>query len=66
MAADKNQIVDPSVWVLISPRGMYYAGLHQDEESVWETALGWPDQSEISEKKRNGWYAAKATCTWQR
>ena len=64
---DQNGIIHgTAIWVLVCPDGLYYAGLHQDESDVWQIALGWPDQAEITEKKRLGWYAAPVTARWER
>ena len=57
---------DFSIWVVVSPCGLYYIGLHNSEGDVWRVALGWPDELEIEEKKREGWYAAKAKATWNK
>lgn len=51
-------------WVIVSPSGLYYIGMHQEELGVWQIALGWPSNTEIEERKRQGWYAAQATVTW--
>jgi hypothetical protein len=51
-------------WVVVAPDGVFYIGLHEDEAGAWRVALGWPDDEEIAEKKRSGWYAAQATTTW--
>lgn len=55
-----------TVWVVVSPHGLEYAGLHDDEESAWRVALGWPSAAEINEKKAAGWYAALAEITWRK
>ena len=55
-----------STWIVVSPRGLEYIGLHDSELSAWTTALGWPDQAEIDEAKAKGWYAAKAQVTWRK
>lgn len=54
-----------SPWVLVSPDGVMYLGLHGDEASVWRIALGWPDEDEIDRLKSTGWYATKASLTWE-
>ena len=54
----------PATWVVVSPAGLAYIGLHTDEKGAWQTCLGWPDDAEIEEKKRAGWYAAQASVTW--
>lgn len=53
-------------WVVVAPDGVFYLGLHEDEDGAWRVALGWPDAAEVAEKKRAGWYAAQATTTWTR
>jgi hypothetical protein len=54
------------IWVVVSPAGVYFAGLCEGEDAAWQIALGWPDAEEIAERKAAGWYAAKATATWTR
>jgi hypothetical protein len=51
-------------WVIVGPKGVAYLGLHLDEHEAWQIYLGWPDESEVAERKAKGWYAAKATLTW--
>lgn len=53
-------------WVIVGPKGLAYVGLHSNEHGAWWAYLGWPDQDEITERKAQGWYAAKATITWTR
>ena len=53
------------VWVIVSPQGLVYVGLHKDEDETWSIALGWPDTAEIAHHKALGWYAAEATLTWK-
>lgn len=54
----------PTPWVVVAPGGLYYVGLHEDERSAWTIALGWPDDEEIADRKREGWYAARAELRW--
>lgn len=51
-------------WIVVSPGGVYWLGHAQDEAHAWTIALGWPEQAEIDNHKRLGWYAAQATVTW--
>ena len=51
-------------WVIVSPQGVYYVGLHENALETWTIALGWPDDSEITSRKDEGWYAASATLNW--
>ena len=53
-----------TAYVMVGPQGVFYIGLHEDEASVWEVALGWPPKEEIEEKKRAGWYVTEATLSW--
>lgn len=59
-------MIGPDTWVIVGPKGLAYVGLHIDEDHAWQIYLGWPDQDEITERKAQGWYAAKATITWTR
>lgn len=60
----KDKLMDP--WVVVSPQGVAFLGYAADEQTAWSYALGWPDAKEVSHYKANGWYATKATVTWQR
>lgn len=53
-------------WVIVSPKGLDYVGLHKDESDAWEIHFGWPDQKEIANHKLAGWYAARAEITWRK
>ena len=53
-------------WVVVAPSGVYWLGHARDEASAWSIALGWPDEEEVAEHKRAGWYASEATVTWKR
>ena len=53
-------------WVIVGPDGLAYVGLHKSAYDAWVIFLGWPDDAEITEKKRAGWYAAKATLSWSK
>lgn len=52
-------------YVIISPKGVYYIGMHKSEADCWNIALGWPDDSEIEWCKNNGWYCISATLSWK-
>ena len=53
-------------YVLVSPEGLIYAGLHDSEDSCWQIALGWPSNDEINYYKSQGYYVAKAQLTWRK
>lgn len=53
-------------FVVVSPRGVVYIGLHMNEEEVWTVYLGWPSSDEIASFKNDGWYVAAGTITWTR
>ena len=52
-------------WVVVAPSGVHWLGQASDEAQAWTVALGWPDDEEVAEHKRDGWYAAQATVTWR-
>lgn len=53
-------------WVVVAPTGVHWLGHAHNELGAWTDALGWPDEEEVQEHKRQGWYAAEATVTWKR
>lgn len=53
------------LYVIVSPEGVYWIGLHDSEFDAWSVALGWPNPSEIEWYKSEGWYCAKAQATWK-
>jgi hypothetical protein len=53
-------------WVVIARDGVYWVGLAENEARAWQIALGFPDNAEIAEKRRQGWYAAQAQLTWKK
>ncbi len=53
-------------YVIVSPRGLEYVGMHSDEKDAWRVALGWPTVGEVRLKKELGWYCAEANLTWIR
>lgn len=53
-------------FVIVSPKGPYYTGLHVSEESAWTACFYWPSDEEIAERKAAGWYCAEATLTWKK
>lgn len=62
MAAEKMMLP----WVVVAPSGVHWLGHADSEASAWSIALGWPDEEEVAEHKRAGWYAAEATVSWKR
>lgn len=52
-------------YVIVSPKGVYYLGMHESEHECWTIALGWPDDAEIQWHKDHGWYCTDATVTWK-
>ena len=52
-------------FVMVSPQGLAYVGLHTDESDCWQVALGWPSQEEIDARKAEGYAVYPATLTWQ-
>lgn len=54
----------PGVWVIVTPQGLRWCGIVEDEPAAWAIALGWPSDEEIDERKAAGWYAALATLSW--
>ena len=59
-------MTDMHTYVIVSPEGLVYVGLHKEEADAWRIFLGWPTVGEVREKIAQGWYCAKATITWQR
>lgn len=55
-----------AVWVVVGPEGLFYVGLHPDEDHVWPVAFGWPNEEEVARLKAEGWYAAEANITWKK
>lgn len=53
-------------WVIVTPNGLAYIGLHENESDVWQIYLGWPHQSEVENAKNRGCYAAQATVSWRK
>ena len=50
MSTDKPQ----DTYVVVSPKGVVWIGLADDEQHAWTIALGWPRQDEIDYNKRAG------------
>lgn len=57
---------EETTWLIAGPKGLKWIGLCRSEDDAWRIALGWPDDEEIAEEKRRGYYAAKPTVTWTR
>ena len=60
MSTDKPQ----DTYVVVSPQGVVWIGLADDEQHAWTIALGWPSQDEIDYNKRAGWYVTRCNVTW--
>ena len=52
-------------WLILSPAGMEWLGLARSEAHAWWIALGFPDASEVAERKAQGWRVLPASVTWQ-
>ena len=55
-----------NTYVIVSPDGLVYVGLHESCVSAWKIFLGWPTVEEVQQKKDQGWYCAKAEIKWQK
>lgn len=53
-------------YVVVSPEGLYYVGLHANESDAWQIAIGWPSQAEIEDLQQRGWYCAEGNVTWKK
>lgn len=53
-------------YVVVSPSGLMYVGLHSSERDTWTIYLGWPTDEDIQTYLDQGWYCTKANITWQR
>jgi hypothetical protein len=52
-------------YVVVANDGVFWVGLAENEAHAWQIALGFPDNGEIAEKKRQGWCAVQAQLTWK-
>ena len=43
-------------YVIVSPNGLEYVGLHDSSDDAWGIFLGWPTKGEVRELLRLGWY----------
>lgn len=50
----------PKPYVFVTPDGVQWAGLADDEKHAWTIALGWPDDDEIDDAQAGGCFVAKA------
>jgi len=50
-------------YVIVSPEGLEYVGIHESEHDAWKIFLGWPIKGEVRELLRLGWYCTKANLT---
>lgn len=53
-------------YVIVSPHGLEYVGLHGSSDDAWRIFLGWPTKGEVRKKLEQGWYCTKATLTWRK
>lgn len=53
-------------YVIVSPNGLEYVGLHDSSDDAWRIFLGWPTKGEVRGKLEQGWYCTKATLTWRK
>lgn len=53
-------------YVIVSPEGLMYVGLHKSAKDAWRIFLGWPSDQAILEHLNAGWYCTKANITWTR
>lgn len=53
-------------FVIVSPEGLEYVGMHNSEDDAWRIYLGWPTIGEVRAKLRAGWYCTIADVTWQK
>lgn len=53
-------------YVIVSPHGLEYVGLHKSSDDAWRIFLGWPTKGEVREKLKHGWYCTKANLTWRK
>lgn len=61
----KDRLNDP--WVVVAPYGVVFLGYAADEERAWAYATqSFQPRSSVVYYKSQGWYAAKATVTWQK
>ncbi len=54
------------VFVIVSPQGMEYIGMHESPDDAWRIHLGWPTAGEVKQRMRDGWYCAEALVTWRK
>ena len=53
-------------YVIVSPNGLEYVGLHKSSDDTWRIFLGWPTKGEVRERLEQGWYCTKANLTWRK
>ena len=53
-------------YVIVSPNGLEYVGLHESSDDAWRIFLGWPTKGEVRERLEQGWYCTKANLTWRK
>lgn len=54
-------------WVVVSPRGLVWVGIAENERHAWQLSGGSLSSYErIKKFTDSGWYAARATVTWEK
>jgi hypothetical protein len=53
-------------FVIVSPHGLEYIGLHESSDDAWRIFLGWPTAGEVKQRIRDGWYCVEASVTWRK
>ena len=53
-------------YVIVSPNGLEYVGLHKCSDDAWRNFLCPPRPGEVREKLKHGWYCTKANLTWRK
>ena len=53
-----------TTWVIVSPQGLHYVGIHTSALDAWTVGLGGADIAEIESHQAAGWYASPATLNW--
>jgi hypothetical protein len=54
------------VFVIVSPQGLEYIGMHESPDDAWRIHLGWPTAGEVKQRMREGWYCAEAEVSWRK
>ena len=57
-------VIVATTWVIVSPQGLHYVGIHASALDAWVVGLGGADIAEIESHQAAGWYASPATLNW--